>query len=178
MRNMFHDEHILTNGMYLPFCSFFMSCPEPPMGISGMGSFPVWSGGSLIFFQFLRCRNLALNRVFPTFLVAGKFFYSWGVWMPPMLIHHHMSIHSHPFVCPQVCTHTPYVPHYPLHLYVLRLLHVGGSMGSPYMLNTSLTPPLVWGASPSIYTPHSFIGFPMHHYVSGISVCHMGIFSL
>ena len=28
---MFHDQHV-TNGMYLPFCSFFMSCPEPPMG--------------------------------------------------------------------------------------------------------------------------------------------------
>ena len=45
---MFHDQHVLTNGMYLPFCSFFMSCPKPPMGISGVGSFPVQSGGSLI----------------------------------------------------------------------------------------------------------------------------------
>ena len=34
------------------------------MGISSVGSFPVWSGGSLIFFQLFRCRNLALNRVF------------------------------------------------------------------------------------------------------------------
>ena len=42
---MFHDQHVLTNGMYLPF---FMPCPEPPMGISGVGSFPVQSGGSLI----------------------------------------------------------------------------------------------------------------------------------
>ena len=45
---MFHDQHILTNGMYLPFCFLFMSFPEPFMGISGMGSLPVWSGGSLI----------------------------------------------------------------------------------------------------------------------------------
>ena len=44
---MFHDQHLLTNDIYLPFC-FFMSCPEPPMGISSVGSFPVWSGGSLI----------------------------------------------------------------------------------------------------------------------------------
>ena len=43
---MFHDHHVLTNVMYLPFCSFFMSCPEPTMGISGVGSFPVQSGGS------------------------------------------------------------------------------------------------------------------------------------
>ena len=27
---MFHDQHVLTNGMYLPF-GLFMSCPEPPM---------------------------------------------------------------------------------------------------------------------------------------------------
>ena len=47
---MFHDQHVLTNGMYLPFC-FFMSCPEPPMGISGVGSFPVQSGVSLNIFS-------------------------------------------------------------------------------------------------------------------------------
>ena len=61
---MFHDQHVLTNGMYLPFCSFFMSCSEPLNGISSVGSFPVQSGGSLIIFQFPRCRNLVLNRVF------------------------------------------------------------------------------------------------------------------
>ena len=60
---MFHDQHVLTNGMYLPFC-LFMSYPEPSMGISSVGSFPVWSGGSLIIFQLFRCRNLALNRMF------------------------------------------------------------------------------------------------------------------
>ena len=49
---MFHDQQVFTHGMYLPFCSF-MSCPEPPMGISSVGSFPVQSGGSLIFFQAL-----------------------------------------------------------------------------------------------------------------------------
>ena len=47
---MFHVQHVLTNGMYLPFC-FFMSCPEPPMGISSVSSFPVWSGGSLNIFS-------------------------------------------------------------------------------------------------------------------------------
>ena len=30
--------------------AIFMPCPEPPMGISSVGSFPVWSGGSLINF--------------------------------------------------------------------------------------------------------------------------------
>ena len=33
------------------------------MGISGVGSFPVWSGGSLIFLQHFRSRNLALNGI-------------------------------------------------------------------------------------------------------------------
>ena len=32
---------------------FFMPCPEPPMVISGVGSFPVQSGDSLIFFPAL-----------------------------------------------------------------------------------------------------------------------------
>ena len=67
-------------------CHFvFMPCPEPPMCISSVGSFPVQSGGSLIFFQLLRCRNLALNRVFSYFLVVGMFLYLGGGWMPPCL---------------------------------------------------------------------------------------------
>ena len=49
---MFHDQHIFTDGMYLQFL-VFMSCPEPPMGISSVGSFPVQSGGSLIIFSVL-----------------------------------------------------------------------------------------------------------------------------
>ena len=44
---MFHNQHVLTNDMYLPFCSFLCP-PQSLMGISGVGSFPVWSGGSLI----------------------------------------------------------------------------------------------------------------------------------
>ena len=46
------------------------------------------------------------------------------------------------------------------------------------MLDTSLTPLPVWGASPSVYNPHSLIGYPVHGYVSGISVCLMEIFPL
>ena len=34
------------------------------MGITGMGSFQVQSGGSLIIFQLIRCRTLVLNRMF------------------------------------------------------------------------------------------------------------------
>ena len=35
---MFRDQHVFTHGVYLPFC-FFMPYPEPPIGISGVGSF-------------------------------------------------------------------------------------------------------------------------------------------
>ena len=42
-----------------------MSHPEPPMGTSGVCSFPVQSGGFLVIFQLFRCRNLPLNRMFP-----------------------------------------------------------------------------------------------------------------
>ena len=45
MINMFSQMACICH-----FVLFFMSCQEPPMGISGVGSFPVQSGGSLIFF--------------------------------------------------------------------------------------------------------------------------------
>ena len=51
------DKHVLvinmfiTNGMYLSL-SFF-PCPETPMGIFGMVSFLVWSGGSNNFLALL-----------------------------------------------------------------------------------------------------------------------------
>ena len=44
---MFHDQHVLTKGMYWPFC-FFLCPPQGLMVISSVGSFPVWSGGSQI----------------------------------------------------------------------------------------------------------------------------------
>ena len=46
------DKHVfminifITHAMYLSF-TFFISCPEPPMGMSGVGSFPIWFGSSL-----------------------------------------------------------------------------------------------------------------------------------
>ena len=70
---MFHDQHVLTNGIYLPFCSYL--CPaQSLLCISNVGSFTVQSGGSLIIFQLFRCRNLALKRGFPTFLEVGMFY--------------------------------------------------------------------------------------------------------
>ena len=60
VRNMFHDKHVLINGMYLPFC-FFMSCPELPMGISGVGSLPVWSVFFLFFFSGMYVLHLGVS---------------------------------------------------------------------------------------------------------------------
>ena len=48
---MFHDQHV--SHKWHVFAIFFVSCPEPPVGISDVGSFPMWSGGSLITFQAL-----------------------------------------------------------------------------------------------------------------------------
>ena len=78
------------------------------MGISSVGSFPEWSGGSLIFYKLFRCRNLALNRVFSYFLVADMFYTLGGVSMSP-------HPYAHTFVHP-LYIHTPpgvYTPHMP-----------------------------------------------------------------
>ena len=56
------EKSIALLNIYLSF-HFFLSSPEPPMGISGVVSFPVWSGGSLIFSSFLKSRKLVLNRL-------------------------------------------------------------------------------------------------------------------
>ena len=82
----------------------------------------------------------------------------------------------HMFICPQECTHPHMPPYSSVHLCVFGGLHVVGVvMGSPLCWDTSLTPPLFGGASPS-FTPHTLsCWFPVHWYVSGISVCYVGI---
>ena len=47
---MIHDQHVYHKWHGF---SFFMSFPEPPMEISGEGSFPEWSAGFLINFPAL-----------------------------------------------------------------------------------------------------------------------------
>ena len=54
----------------------------------------------------------------------------------------------------------------------------GVVMGSPLCWDTSLTSPLFGGASPLITAPTLSCWFPVHWYVSGISVCYVGIFLL
>ena len=48
--NMVHDQHVLFKLHAFIILFFLMSCPEPPMCISGVGSFPVPSGGPLTTF--------------------------------------------------------------------------------------------------------------------------------
>ena len=87
------------------------------MGISGVGSFPVQSGGSLIFFQLFRCRNLALNRDFSYFSVAGMFLYLGRCLDTPMFVHPHTFICPHMSGCPQGCTHPHMPPYSSVHLH-------------------------------------------------------------
>ena len=115
------------------------------MGISGVGSFTVWSAGSLIIFQLFRCRNLALIG-FPTFLSGRHVLYLEGVWMPLHVYTPHMFIHPwgfrhphmSPILCASVCSQ--------------RLLHVVGGCRGPL---TCWTPLLHAG-----HLPHK--GVPPH----------------
>ena len=81
------------------------------------------------------------------------------------------------YICtPPGCTH-PHMPHTLLFLCVfLEALHVvGGCNGFPFVLGQ---PPLhhpCLGVPPLNYTPMLSHLFPVHWYVSGISVCYVGI---
>ena len=140
------------------------------------GSFPVQSGGSLIIFQLLRCRNVALIRVFFLLFLEVGMFYTWGLsacalhlYAPYVL---YALIHSTPL---EVYT-PPYVPHTPLCICMFSedSACCGVDKGPLTCWTTSFTPPPVWGCLPICLQPHSFIGFPVHQYVSGISVCDVG----
>ena len=109
-------------------------------------------------------------------------FYTWEVSgcpctfsMPPV------CFYAPVYVCMPLGVYTPpYVPILCASVCSQRLLHVvGGCKGSPYMLDTPFTPPLYGGAYPfSLHPLCSFVGFPVHQYVLGISLCHMGNISL
>ena len=102
-------------------------------------------------------------------------FYTWGVWTPLC------SYMPHTFVCPYICmpqgVYTPYVPIL-LCLCSQRLLHVVGVVMGPLHVRHVLYTSLYMGVPPLRFTPHSFIGSPVHQYVLGISICDMGNISL
>ena len=107
-----------------------MSCPEPPRGISSVGSFPVQCRGFLIiFFKLFRCRNLALNRdCFPTFRsrhvgdCQNK-----GVCMPLVI-----AICPYtPYICMPLYTHCTSVCS--LYTYVTHVMGIWGHLYTPYI---------------------------------------------
>ena len=87
------------------------------------------------------------------------------VWMPP-------------YICmPKGCTHPQYVPHTLLCICVFleALYVVGGCNGLPFVLGHLPYTTPVWGCLPFNYTSTLSCWFPVHQYVSGISVCYVGI---
>ena len=138
------------------------------MGISGVGSFPVWSGGSLKIFQLLRYRNLALNRVFLFSLVAVCFTlggcpYAPYVWMPPV----HSDI--------PVCLDAPHASHMFKHPHMSLSACSGvsaviGEPGPPFCLDT----PMCLDALHVSNTPHAFIYSHACLYVLGVIACTIG----
>ena len=112
----------LTDGMYLSFCIFYV-LPRASYGyIIGVGSFPVWSGGSPIIFQFFRCRNLALNR--DVYYISVR---HWG-------FRHRGHLYALLYACtsPYVCIPT-YVCTPPYTLYICMFSH---TICSPCVMRT------------------------------------------
>ena len=96
--------------------------------------------------------------------------------MPPNVCMPHTFIHP-PYVCtpPGVYT-SPICLHTPLCLCVLETLHVvGGCNGLSFVLGHHPLHHPCLGVPPLYYSHTLSHWFPMHQYVSGISVCHVGI---
>ena len=93
----------------------------------------------------------------------------------PPCLYAPICLYAHTFICPRG-VHTPICPHTLLCLCFLAALHVvGGCNGLPFVLQH---PPLhhpCLGVPPHNYTPTLSHWFPVHQYVSGISVCYVGI---
>ena len=109
--------------------------------------------------------------------MVGMFLYLGGVWTSS---HIHMPpVYSYALICSYAPrgVHTPHMPPILLCLCVFwRLCMLWGVvMGSPLCCDILpyITP--VWGCLPFIYTPTLSCWFPVHQYVSGISVCYVGI---
>ena len=88
-----------------------------------------------------------------------------------------------PYICtpsyihtPPRDVHTPICPHTALCIFMFSV--VSACYGGCMQPLTCWIPPPVWGCLPFRLHPHSFIGFPVHHYVLGISACDMGNISL
>ena len=62
---MFHDQYV-SHKWHVFIILFFMSCPEPPMGKSSVGSFPVQSGGSqpIYFFPGGKILRISTSKIY------------------------------------------------------------------------------------------------------------------
>ena len=119
----------------------------------------------LLLFQLFRCRHLALNRCFPTFLGAGMF-HTWGV-----------SVCPHMFGCPlhictaPICLDAPMPPYVQTPLYVPNALCASVcSRGYVHMIGGCRGPPYVW-TPPCVWMPPHVSNTPMHLYASLHSAC-------
>ena len=76
---MFHDQHV--SHKWHDFAIILMPWPEPPMGISSVGSFPVQSGGSYFILE-PGMFYTHMSDTCPTCLYAPMFpyisLYAWG----------------------------------------------------------------------------------------------------
>ena len=156
---MFHNKHVLTDGMYLPFCSFLC----PPQTLQWV--YPAWVHSQcslevlLSFFELFRCRNLAFNK-FANFSwwQACVLYLGWHPDAPCMFVHPWGSDTPHMspmLLSASVCSER--------HLHVVGVvggpLHVGHL---PYMLDTFTN---MVDASPYVLSPHTLVGFLVHLYV-------------
>ena len=138
------------------------------MGISGGGSFPMWSVGSLIIiFQLFRCRNLPLNRIFLPFLRSSHIFTLKGHAYTPINLYAPIGLYAPcTFRCPHMFKH----PHMSPMLPCVSVCSRG------YM-------PVIWGCKEVLHIfghPHMFgclpicPTFPSHLYTPMLpctSVC-------
>ena len=162
---MLHDQHVLTNGMYLPFC-FFYVLPRASYGYIQCGFIPsaVWMFSNY-YCQLPRCRNLALYRfflIFPYWQVCftlGGSVHAMYVWKPHMF--GHPLTFRHP-QCPYV--QTPLCPLLPVHLYVLGISACDMGIWGPSCLDT----PYVFGCLPMCPTPSHICMLPVCLYVLGV----------
>ena len=114
--------------------------------------------------------------IFSYFLVADMFLYVGVSGCPHVCTP--LYIHMPPCLYAPRGVHTPHMPLYSsVHLYVSwRLCMLWGVvMGSPLCWDTSPYTTHVWRYLPFNYTSTLSCWFPVHQYVSGISVCYVGI---
>ena len=93
----------------------------------------------------------------------------------PLCLYVPLYICTPPYICmPQGCA-PPYAPHTLLCLCVFfgGFACCGGCNGLPFVLGHPPFHHPNLGVPPLYYTPHTW--FPVHQYVSGISICYVGI---